>query len=257
VRSGKLTDKQKKRIVAVNDDFHDELRTARSRFTVFAPSSATIQECEYVFKTFPYRVWFIDYINLLKWDGGGKERSGEDWTRLSDIVKEFKRMAKKYGIAVVLAVQVNVDKESGDIEIRYAKAMKEHADVVLVWNLTQDARQEGVVWMRHLKARQYEPFDFPVRVALNHCRFESVNMALQPKVEERKLGSKKKIRKEEDAEPTEDKTFQKKAKPLVAESVKRVASNDDDDGYVAEMIAQSRRKTPIVVDDNYKDLDDE
>ena len=257
VRSGKLTDKQKKQIVTANDDFHDELRTARSRFTVFAPSSATIQECEYVFKTFPYRVWFIDYINLLKWEGGGKERSGEDWTRLSDIVKEFKRMAKKYGIAVVLAVQVNVDKESGEIEIRYAKAMKEHADVVLVWNLTQDARQEGVVWMRHLKARQYEPFDFPVRVALNHCRFESVNMALQPKVEERKLGSKKKIRKDEDTEPTEDKTFQKKAKPLVAEPVKRTASSDDDDDSVAEMIAQSRRKTPIVVDDNYQDLDDE
>jgi hypothetical protein len=111
--------------------------------------------------------------------------------------------------------------------------------------------------MRHLKARQYEPFDFPVRVALNHCRFESVNMALQPKVEERKLGSKKKIRKDEDTEPTEDKTFQKKAKPLVAEPVKRTASSDDDDDSVAEMIAQSRRKTPIVVDDNYQDLDDE
>lgn len=256
VRSGKLTDKQKKQIVVANDDFHDELKTQRSRLTIFAPSSATIQECEYVFKTFPYRVWFIDYINLLKWEGGGKERSGEDWTRLSDIVKEFKRLAKKYGIAVVLAVQVNVDRDSGDIEIRYAKAMKEHADVVLVWNLTQDARQEGVVWMRHLKARQYEPFDFPVRVALNYCRFESVNMALQPKTEERKLGAKKRIKKEDDAQPegteAEPETFKKKEKPLVAEPT--MIEQDDD---VAELIASASKRVPLVLDDDYKDMDDE
>jgi hypothetical protein len=254
VRSGKLTDKQKKKIIAANDDFHDELRNARSRLTVFAPSSATIQECEYVFKTFPYRVWFIDYINLLKWEGGGKERSGEDWTRLSDIVKEFKRLAKKYGIAIVLAVQVNVDKDSGDIEIRYAKAMKEHADVVLVWNLTQDARNEGVVWMRHLKARQYEPFDFPVRVALNHCRFESVNMALQPKPEERKLGSKKKIKKVDDDKPAEepaDNTFQKKPKPLVVDP--EVESDPD----IEQLMSAARKKSPLVLDDDYKDLDDD
>ena len=253
VRSGKLTDKHKKKIIAANDDFHDELRNARSRLTVFAPSSATIQECEYVFKTFPYRVWFIDYINLLKWEGGGKERSGEDWTRLSDIVKEFKRMAKKYGIAVVLAVQVNVDKDSGDIEIRYAKAMKEHADVVLVWDLTQDARNEGVVWMRHLKARQYEAFDFPVRVALNHCRFESVNMSLQPKTEDRKLGSKKKIKKVDDkpAEEPVDNTFQKKPKPLVVDP--EVETDPD----IEQLMAAARKKSPIVLDDDYKDLDDD
>lgn len=237
VRTGKLTDKQKRAITAANDEFHDECRSAKSRFTVFAPSAATIQECEYVFKTFKYHVWFIDYINLLKWDsgGGGKERSGEDWSRLSDIVKEFKRMAKKYGVTVVLNVQVNIDKETGDISIRYAQAMREHADVVLVWNLDQEARDEGVIWLRHLKARQYEPFDFPVRVALQYCRFESVNMALQPKAEQKKLGSKKKVttQKEEPEQPT----FQKKEKPLVLDesiptpSTKAPLRLDDEDPY--------------------------
>ncbi len=257
IRSGNVPVKYQKKIAQSWEDFNDELKNARSRMTMFTPSASTIQECEYVFKTFPYRCWFIDYINLLKWEGGGKERSGEDWTRLSDIVKEFKRLAKKYGIAVVLAVQVNIDKDTGDIEIRYAKAMKEHADVVLVWNLTQDARNEGVVWLRHLKARQYEPFDFPVRVALNHCRFESVNMAAQPKPEERKLGSKKKIKKDDDAKPEEQKTddtFQKKQKPLVADPAPINADEDED---VAELLAAARKKAPIALDDDYKDIDDE
>lgn len=251
IRSGNVPTKYQKQIAVAWEEFNEELKSARSRMTVFTPSASTIQECEYVFKTFPYRVWFIDYINLLKWEGGGKERSGEDWTRLSDIVKEFKRLAKKYGIAVVLAVQVNIDRDSGDIEIRYAKAMKEHADVVLVWNLTQDARQEGVVWLRHLKARQYEPFDFPVRVALNHCRFESVNMALQPKTEDKKLG-RKRIKPDGDTEQKpEEETFKKKEKPLVATPEPEMVAPDED---VAELLASANRRVPLILDDDYKDM---
>lgn len=254
VRTNKLSLAQQKKVAAAWEDFHEELKTSKSRFTVFTPSSSTVQECEYVFKTFPYKVWFIDYINLLKWEGGGKERSGEDWTRLSDIVKAFKALAKKYGIAIVLNVQVNVDKETGDIEIRYAKAMKEHADVVLVWDLTLDAKKDGVVWLRHLKARQYDTFDFPVRVALNYCRFESVNMAIQPKTEERKLGGKKKIKKDEDDAPPADNTFKKKEKPLVDNSSKRAVDHDDD---VTDLIASANRRAPIHIEnDAYEDLDE-
>lgn len=250
IRSGKLSDKQKRQIIQANEDFHEELKASRSRFTVFAPSSSTIQECEYAFKTFNYKVWFIDYINLLKWEGGGSHRSGEDWTRLSDIVKEFKRLAKKYGIAVVLAVQVNVDKESGDIEIRYAKAMKEHADVVLVWNLTKQAREEGVVWLRHLKARQYEPFDFPVRVVLEHCRFESVNMAIQPKTEERKLGAKKRVKEsQEPAPPQEDTTFTKKAKPLAGGDMEMAQVSEEDDSELGSLLASVGKRPSLLLDD--------
>lgn len=211
IRNGKVSDKQRLQIVNAHKEFSDELKMARSRFTIFAPSAATIQDCEFVFKSFSYKVWFIDYINLLKWEGGGSKadsRTGEDWSRLSDIVKEFKRIAKRLGITIVLMVQVNIDKDNGEITIRYARAMQEHADVVMVWNLNKEAKEEGMVWLRHLKARQYEAFDFPVRVALHHGRFESVDMAVLPKTEERKLGNKKKVREEADS----DQMFKKKNK---------------------------------------------
>jgi replicative DNA helicase len=260
IRSGNINEKYQKRIIEASEEFHEELKVAKSRLTFFTPSSATIQECEYAFKTFKYDVWFIDYINLLKWEGGGKERSGEDWTRLSDIVKEFKRLAKKHGVAVVLAVQVNIDKDSGDIEIRYAKAMKEHADVVLVWNLDSNARKDGVVWLRHLKARQYEGFDFPIRVALNYCRFESVNMSQMPKVEERRLGSKGKIRRERE-EPKDDDVFQRKTKALPdTPSATKVPVAPEQDEDVLELVAKANKRAAIPLDDEeerYKELDDD
>jgi hypothetical protein len=260
IRSGNINEKYQKIIIDAAEEFNEELKIAKSRLTFFTPSSATIQECEYAFKTFKYDVWFIDYINLLKWEGGGKERSGEDWTRLSDIVKEFKRLAKKYGVAVVLAVQVNIDKDSGDIEIRYAKAMKEHADVVLVWNLDSNARKDGVVWLRHLKARQYEGFDFPIRVALQYCRFESVNMAQMPKVEERKLGSKGKIRRERE-ETQEAEVFQRKTKALPdAPSATKVPVAPEHDEDVMELMAKANKRAAIPLDDEeerYKELDDD
>lgn len=174
IRTGQLTEAHMRKIMHSKDEFNQELVESQGRLTIFTPSSATIQECEYAFKSYPYQVWYIDYVNLLQENGG--TRSGEDWGRLSDIVKEFKRIAKRYGIVIVLAVQVNIDKVSGAIEIRYAKAMKEHADVVIVWNLTQEARDDGVVTFHHLKARQYEPFDFPMKVNFKYCRFDSMAM---------------------------------------------------------------------------------
>lgn len=253
IRTGKLTEKQKRLVKDSHDEFHEDLKAARSRFTIFAPSSATIQECEYIFKSFPYRVWFIDYINLLKWDNGkqGDTRSGEDWTRLSDIVKEFKRIAKKYGICVVLLVQINVEKESGDMSIRYAKAMLEHADIVQVWNLTADAKKDGMVWIRHLKARQYEMFDYAVRVALDKGRFESIDMTLLPKPEEKKLGSKKKVRDNDDADAPSP--FKKKEKPLPAPVEE---TKIPDNFSSAETVAAFNNKPRLVVVDSYAEMDE-
>lgn len=247
IRSGNITPKLQNRIDQAWDEFHDELVDAQSRFTIYAPSEQTVQGCEMVFKQYNYKVWFIDYVNLLTM----ADNKLQGWEKLSEIVKQFKRLAKKYGIAIVLAVQINIDPDTGDVEIRYAKAMKEHADVVLVWNLSQEARDEGVVWLRHLKARQYESFDFPVRIALNHCRFENFSMKdMMP--QKRKLG-KKKVHVKDDLEQAQENakaaTFQKKTKPLTVV----------EEGIIDSALASSDmkpRKTLNIFDDGYADMDE-
>jgi replicative DNA helicase len=250
IRSGGITPKLQKRIDEAWDEFHEECITARSRCTFYTPSEQTVAGCEMVFKQFKYDVWFIDYVNLLT----GDNDKLQGWERLSVITKQFKRLAKKYGICIVLAVQINIDKETGEVEVRYAKAMREDADVVMVWHLNEEAKNEGRVWIRHLKARQYEMFDFPVGIALHYCRFESLSMADVPTPKVKKLGKKKLHVKDamdiaiENAPASS--TFQKKDKPLVVPDDEKSALD------AAVVSGMNPRRTLELPSDGYADLDE-
>lgn len=203
VRAGKTDAKLEKRIRDAWEEFHSDLANAGARASVYAPSTQTVQGCEQVFKQYPFKVWFIDYVSMM-------EMAGLDgWEKLSEIVKAFKALAKKYGITIVMAVQVNWNPDDGEFDIRYAKAMKEHADVVLVWAMTKEDKEAGSVYIRHLKARQYDCFDFQLRPNLKFCRFE--NMVAAPKPKQRRLGKRSS---EKDAVDEAVETFKKKDKPL-------------------------------------------
>lgn len=167
IRTGKINEhpKLKKKVEEAWRELDEMGKANKARMQVYAPSECSVHGCEMVFKRFPYRVWFIDYINLMVDD--------LDWKQLANVVRQFKQLAKKYGIAIVLAVQVNVDAETGEIDVRYSKAIKEHADIFFAWNLTKEDKENGVVWARHIKARQYNMFDFPMGVDLKHARFTS------------------------------------------------------------------------------------
>jgi KaiC/GvpD/RAD55 family RecA-like ATPase len=203
LRAGRSDAKIEKRIRDAWADFHADLQAVNARASVYAPSTQTVQGCEQVFKQYPFKVWFVDYVSLI-------EKTGLDgWEKLSEIVKEFKALAKKYGITIVLAVQVNWNPDDGEFDIRYAKAMKEHADVILVWALTKEDKEAGSVYIRHLKARQYDCFDFQLRPNLKFCRFENMVAAAKPKL--RRLGKRSS---EKDSIDEAVEVFKKKDKPL-------------------------------------------
>jgi len=250
LRNGAISPKLQKKITQAWEDFHEDCLDARSRFTIYAPSAQTVSGCEMVFKQFPYKVWFVDYVNLI--DLGGDDAKIDGWQKLSKITKAFKALAKKYNICIVLAVQVNIDND-GNIEIRYARAMKEDADIVIVWHMTQEARDEGVVWWKHLKARQYEAFDFPVKVDLQYYRFESFSDGDLPEKSKRTLG-RKKIHKKDAIDEAVD-TFKKKDKPLVVDDDRPLV----DAAFAADIEALLPKKKLILADDDddYADLDED
>ena len=227
LRRGVTTHIAKQRIVDAWDKYHAALKKVAARHTIYAPSSATIQSAEMIFKQHEYKVWFIDYVNLLK-EASGSE--GDGWMKLADIVKKFKEIAKKYKIAIVLAVQINVDADTGEISIRYAKAMQEHADNVWVWQLTKEARKDGVVWIQQLKARQFEPFDFSVGVQLHHGRFVSLTKStdVDPGKDSRPLAGANQIKVKD---PKKDKpdVFKKREKAAISADVVSAVFGDIDD----------------------------
>lgn len=197
LRKGIIPDRAQKKVRKAWAEFHEELAAIDSRVTIFAPSAANVAQCEMYFKQFPYKVWFIDYVNLLE-EASGSE--GDGWMKLSAIVKKYKALAKKYNVAIILAVQVNVDKETGEISVRYAQGMKEHADIVWLWNLTKEARNDGVVWINNIKARQFEPFDWQVKVELKYARFASLLGPddVEPQPDTRKMSNKRHIASDDD-----------------------------------------------------------
>jgi len=250
VRSGNIEPKIQTRIKDAWDEFHEECVQAQGRFTIYAPSSSTIAGCEMVFKQYDYKVWFIDYVNLLNLDGDEAKLQG--WEKLSRITKQFKALAKKYNICIVLGVQVNIDGD-GNVEIRYAKAMKEDADIVLTWHMTQEAKDEGVVWWKHLKARQYEPFDFPVKIALEYYAFE--NFQEEARKKKRTLG-KRKVHPKDEVDQAIEGGFRKKEKPLVVEDERPML----DAILAGDLEAALRGGTSLEVDDEddeYVDFDEE
>jgi replicative DNA helicase len=232
LRKGVIPKHTEKRVRDAWGDFHEELRSKKSRVTIFAPSSSNISQCEMYFKQYPYSVWFIDYVNLLE-EASGNE--GDGWQKLSAIVKKFKGLAKKYKVVIVLAVQVNVDKESGEISVRYAQGMKEHADVVWLWNLTKEARKDGVVWINNIKARQFEPFDWQIKVELPFARFSSMFSKddAEPEPDTRKMEGKRQVT-EQKAKPSSPATPPAPAKskfatkPNPTPSADRVTTVEDD-----------------------------
>lgn len=212
IRKGKLTDDDKVKIKEAWDEFNTDLEYAQSRMTIYCPSSATVNQIEMIFKAYPYKIWYVDYASLVNLEGSDSQLKG--WEKLSKITKELKRLAKKYKITIVIGIQVNVDKD-GKVEVRYAKAMKEDADVVLVWQKTEEAWAEGVVWWQHLKARQYEPFDFPVKLALEYYMFESFRDQQTRSI--RRMLGKKNVHTKDDLEEAVDDVdpmFKKKEQAL-------------------------------------------
>ncbi len=245
IRKGKLTDDQKRQVDEAWEEFNKDLEYARSRMTIYCPSSATIQQCEMIFKQYPYKIWYVDYASLI--DIEGSDATG--WEKLSQVTKKFKALAKKYKIAIVIGIQVNVDKD-GKLEVRYAKAMKEDADIVLVWQKTEEAWAEGIVWWQHLKARQYEPFDFPVKLALQHYRFESFrdqpSRSIQRFLGKKNLHKKDGIEEAHDAAAEVDPTFKKKEQVLV------VDQDLDLDDAVSSVVPQA-----LFADDDFEEFDDD
>ena len=191
IRRGELrtNGKARRKIQKAWTELHSLGEANNTQMLIDSPTSQTVEGCELMFKRYPYKVWFIDYINLIDMPG----REGEDWQKLRDVVKAFRKLAKKYQIAIVMAAQISVDEETGKLELRYSKAIRDETDNLIGWNLTDDAKEAGCVYLQHMKARQYEAKDFQLGVQLQYSRFTNWSEEEQIRVGSRevRLGGKR------------------------------------------------------------------
>jgi replicative DNA helicase len=109
----------------------------------------------------PYDVVIVDYLNLMT----TTNQNDSDWMRLGQIVRQFKNIATTKNMVVITAQQL--DEVSKDI--RYGKIVKEHADILIKWELSEELREahEGIADVKVAKGRNIGTFKFPVFFNLN------------------------------------------------------------------------------------------
>ena len=109
---------------------------------------------------YPYDVVILDYLNLMTTTQG----ADADWLRLSNITRQLKNIATTKKILIVTAQQL--DETTKDV--RYAKAVKEHCDILIVWELPQELREAGggIADMKIKKGRNIGTFSFPMHFDL-------------------------------------------------------------------------------------------
>lgn len=151
IKQKKCTDEEKKKIVKSYKAFMDDLKEDDLRLTIFAPyEDITYDEALLMLKPYGFKVIIIDYISLLKNVGGD-----DAWQKLGDVARACKVWAKNNNTIVILLAQVNAEGE-----VRYSGAIKEHANNAWFWVATKETRDNKVMDIRQLKARNQLLFNF-------------------------------------------------------------------------------------------------
>lgn len=151
IKRMKLNDGEKKNIIKSYKDFKDNLKEDDSRLTIFAPyEDMTVEEILLTLKAYAFRVLIIDYISLLKGVGGD-----DSWQKLGEVARHCKVWAKNNNTVVILLAQINAEGE-----VRYSGAIKEHANNAWFWVATKETRENKVMDIRQIKARNQLLFNF-------------------------------------------------------------------------------------------------
>ena len=153
VKKGELTKSEHKTIMKAIRAWSKQSDKAGTRFSVVTPSRGmTVEDALSMVRAFNYKVICIDYIGLLEGMSGERQ-----WQALGEAARVCKLFAHEAGCCVIILAQL----EDGTDKLRYSKAMKEHADVLIQWNYSDpEVRAEKVLHLETSKARDGELVHF-------------------------------------------------------------------------------------------------
>lgn len=150
-------------------------------FRVFKPESdMTIEEILASVYPFGSRVVIIDYISLLKGVDGD-----DAWQKLGAVARYCKIYAESNNIIIVLLAQV-----SDEGVIRYARAIAEHANYAWKFVATNATREQEIINIEQLKARNGRMFDFTLKAKMNIMQVRDLDVDEKEEIEDKKTTKK-------------------------------------------------------------------
>jgi len=154
---GDFSEKEKIRMEKAWIEFNELGVKNGNNYDIYNPKSEVdIKDVCYRLAAFNYSVMIVDYISLLKSASG---KYDEMWKALGETARFLKRFAESKNMVGVLLCQL-----SEEHKIRYARAIKEHSDLVWSWFYNKEIAEETnhVITIDIPKARNQMTFSFKV-----------------------------------------------------------------------------------------------
>jgi len=115
----------------------------------------------------------IDYIGLLAQDAS----KDEQWRAMGRAMRTFKLAAKQLGCCIIVLAQFDQDQAV----VKYARSLKEHANIMWCWSYGPQEEATGIVTIRQTapfgKNRNCQAFDFRVKYELKYMRITDAGPA--------------------------------------------------------------------------------
>lgn len=165
IKQNKLTEKEKKEVLKAAKAYDKMLTKKKGRNSFTSPERGmSIDDVLYMSTAYGAQLMVIDYAGLLE----GVD-DGDQWKNLGAIVRKAKVHTQRTGQLVIILVQI--DDDTG--KIRYAKAMREHADVVWIWNYSDpEIREMKILPIQVIKVRDGELFELPLKDVFEKMRVD-------------------------------------------------------------------------------------
>ena len=141
-------------------DFKRGGKEHNCRFSVWCPSGElTAGRIVSFLKPMGFDVIVVDYIGLV----GSENDKVAQWESLGRAARAFKIAAKPLNAVMIVLAQFDSQKQV----IRYARSLKEHANIMWTWTYGENEQREGDVVINQEKNRNVKPFKFMVKFKLD------------------------------------------------------------------------------------------
>ena len=161
----KLSEDEKKKYLRSYKRFVLKNKKVGGSYKIFKPQSdMTIEEILAAIYPLNARVIMIDYISLLKGVDGDQA-----WQKLGEVARYCKIYAEVHKKIIVLAAQVN---EEG--KLRYSTTIGDHCNNF--WSIvsTKQTREQQILNVEQVKARNGELFPFTLRALLQFMQIRDL-----------------------------------------------------------------------------------
>lgn len=150
IRIGDLSLSQQTKATVAWEKFEGHGKKNKCRLSIFAGNMTTVSDIFYLIRPFRYDLVIVDMITELD----APEVDGTQAQKLGMVGWQLKQMARKLNCVVIALAQLS---EDGDV--KYARAVKEHADLVWAWDRDGGARASKTLTVKQIKTRSVIPFD--------------------------------------------------------------------------------------------------